>query len=95
MLTVEIAYAETEDVELIPLTVSAGTTVRDAINQSGICMLYPSINPDTVKTGIFGKLCQGDRVLEDGDRIELYRPLRADPKEARRRRAQRQKSSPK
>jgi len=91
MIKIELAYAPAQDVQLIALSVNEGTTVREAIDLSGLCHRYPDIDPDTAKTGIFGKLCTGDMVLNDGDRIEVYRPLLADPKEARRTRALRQK----
>jgi putative ubiquitin-RnfH superfamily antitoxin RatB of RatAB toxin-antitoxin module len=94
MIRIELAYAPTGEVELVSLTVSESTTVGEAIKQSGLCNRYPDLDLDTVKTGIFGKLCSLDTLLHEGDRIEIYRPLRADPKEARRTRALRQKRTP-
>ena len=87
LLGVEIAYALPETQQLIELQVAAGTTVRGAIENSGILRRFPGIDLSKQKIGIFGKVVKLDRVLQPGDRVEIYRPLIADPKEARRRRA--------
>jgi len=95
MINVELAYAPADEVELISLSVQEGVTIREAVEQSGICSRYPGIDLGAGRVGIYGKLCSVDQVLAEGDRIEIYRPLLADPKEARRKRASRQKSTPK
>ncbi len=64
------------------------TTIAAAIKLSGILEKHPEIDPEKTKVGIFGKLSKADTVLRDKDRIEIYRPLIADPKEVRRKRAE-------
>lgn len=87
LLDVEVVYALPETQQLIELKVAAGTTAREAIENSGILQHFPEIDLSKHKIGIFGKAVRLDRVLSPGDRVEIYRPLIADPKEARRRRA--------
>ena len=84
-IVVEVAYALPERQALLPLQVAKGTSAREAIEQSGILELFPDIDLDQHRIGVFGRLCTPDRVLESGDRVEIYRPLLADPKEVRRR----------
>jgi putative ubiquitin-RnfH superfamily antitoxin RatB of RatAB toxin-antitoxin module len=84
---VEVAYARPERQVIVPLEVEEGTTLREAVERSGILAQFPEINLDTQPVGIFGKATTLDRVLRARDRVEIYRPLIADPKEARRRRA--------
>ena len=67
----------------------AGATVLDAIRASGLRERYPQIDPDQNGAGIFGRLVPLDTPLKGGDRVELVRPLAADPKELRRRRLKR------
>lgn len=86
-LKVSVAYVGENDQVLRPIEVRIGTTVRQAIEQSGVLSRCPEIDLAVNQVGIFGKLAKLDRVLEDGDRVEIYRPLIADPKEARKRRA--------
>ena len=86
-IQVEVAYALTERQSLIVVEVATGSTLRDAIAQSGILDEYSEIDLKQNKTGIFGKTAPLDTVLEAGDRVEIYRPLIADPKERRRQRA--------
>lgn len=87
-LSVEIAYALPETQLLIELEVAAGATAREAIENSGILQRFPEIDLSRQKIGIFGKVVKPDCVLNSGDRVEIYRPLIADPKDARRRRAE-------
>ncbi|MBI5660489.1 MAG: RnfH family protein [Nitrosomonadales bacterium] len=84
---IEVVYALPREQALLELQVPPGTTVAEAIRVSGILQAHPDIDLARNKFGIFGKLTQADAVLRDRDRIEIYRPLRADPKEARRKRA--------
>ncbi|MGQ9658833.1 MAG: RnfH family protein [Thermochromatium sp.] len=86
-LRISIAYVGLQGQALRPLEVRTGTSVREAIEQSGLLAQFPEIDLERNKVGIFGRLVTLDQVLEDGDRIEIYRPLIADPKTARRRRA--------
>lgn len=86
-ISVEIVYALPDEQLLIKLEVAAGTTARQAIDRSGILRRFPQIDPVLQNIGIFGKTVRPDCVLRSGDRVEIYRPLIVDPKEARRRRA--------
>jgi putative ubiquitin-RnfH superfamily antitoxin RatB of RatAB toxin-antitoxin module len=85
-LSVEVCYAQSTAQTLIALTLPTGSTVRDALDASGIAVRHPEIDLATVKVGIFGKLKPLDAVLADHDRVEIYRPLIVDPKLARQRR---------
>ena len=87
LITVEVVYALPHVQTRIELMVRPETTVRQAIEQSGMSQRYPEINMTAGKVGIFGKLVGLDDVLREGDRLEIYRPLIADPKQRRRRRA--------
>lgn len=85
--TVEVAYARPEEQVLLSLQVDAGTTIKQAIERSGILQRFPEIELAQARVGIFGKLKKADQVLHAGDRVEIYRPLIADPKEVRKQRA--------
>jgi len=86
-INVEVAYAEPDKQLILPVNVDVGTTVGGAIVQSGIMMKFPDLDIENSKVGIFGKATQMTTVLQDADRVEIYRPLIADPKEVRRKRA--------
>ena len=86
-IMVEVAYALPAEQLIIPVRVPAGTTAEDAIKLSGIMQKFPDIDLATNKFGIFGKLTKPDTVLRELDRVEIYRPLIADPKEVRKQRA--------
>lgn len=86
MIRIEVAYALPDRQELLVLSIPAGSSVMDAVHLSGIIERYPEIDvAGRNKVGVFGKLCKPEQVLRDGDRVEIYRPLTADPKEVRRR----------
>ena len=85
--TVEVAYALPEEQAVIPLRVEPGTTVREAIHRSRILDRYPEIDLDSQQVGVFSKPVGLDTPLRPRDRVEIYRPLKVDPKEMRRRRA--------
>jgi putative ubiquitin-RnfH superfamily antitoxin RatB of RatAB toxin-antitoxin module len=85
-IRVEVAYATPTCQTLLELEVPAGVTVGEAIGLSGIEAAHPEIDISGAQVGIFGKVASRDVVLEEGDRVEIYRPLIADPKETRRRR---------
>lgn len=87
-MKVEVCYALPQKQELIALDVPDGCVVSEALSRSGLLGKYPEIDPLQGKFGIYGKLCRADAVLSEGDRIEIYRPLIADPKEVRRKRAE-------
>ena len=86
-IDVEVVYALRDVQECVRLRLEAGATARDAVNASGIPRRYPGIRVEADNLGVYGKLCDPDRVLQDGDRVEIYRPLITDPKQARLRRA--------
>jgi uncharacterized protein len=86
-IRVEVAYATPEEQALLTLEAEGGLSIRQAIERCGILRQFPEIDLRENKVGIFGKLASLDQALEDGDRAEIYRPLIADPKEARKRRA--------
>jgi putative ubiquitin-RnfH superfamily antitoxin RatB of RatAB toxin-antitoxin module len=86
-LKVAVAYVGPSDQFLRAFEVRPGTMAREAIEQSGVLSKCPEIDLTVNQVGIFGKVTKPDQVLADGDRIEIYRPLIADPKEARKRRA--------
>lgn len=87
-IRVEVIYALPGRHELVTLSVDEGTTVDQALAQSGLLDRFPEIAPGKDnKIGIYAKVVKGDTVLSDGDRIEIYRPLIADPKAVRRKRA--------
>lgn len=83
----EVAYARPDRQLILSVDVSAGATPIDAVRDSGILDEFPEIDPERAKMGIFGKLVRKDQPLQAGDRVEIYRPLVADPKEVRRQRA--------
>ncbi len=87
-INIEVVYALPHEQMLLRQQVPAGTTVAEAIQASGLLQKYPEIDPGSSKLGIFGKLTKPDTVLREKDRIEIYRPLIADPKEVRRKRAE-------
>lgn len=88
-IRVEVAYALPHQQKLIALEVDAGTTMYEAVLRSGILDVFPQIDPDQDKMGIFGKAVKSpkEHILNDGDRVEIYRPLKVDPKQARLNRA--------
>ncbi|PCM44575.1 RnfH family protein [Marinobacter sp. ANT_B65] len=86
---VEVAYARPDKQEIIPVQVPDGTTAVEAVKLSGIAEIFPEIDADSIDMGIFGKVIKkpAEHELRDGDRVELYRPLQIDPKQARLNRA--------
>lgn len=87
MLEIEIVYGLADRQVLKGMTVAEGITVREAALQSGLEVEFPELDLQQAPLGIFGKVVKSETVLRDGDRIEVYRPLLIDPKEARRKRA--------
>ena len=86
-IEVEVVYALADEQIVVPLRVSAGTSARDAVRLSGLGDRYPAIASGACALGIYGRIVKGDTVVAPGDRVEIYRELVADPKQARRRRA--------
>jgi putative ubiquitin-RnfH superfamily antitoxin RatB of RatAB toxin-antitoxin module len=89
-IAVEVVYAKTDIQVTRKLVLPAGSTVEAAIRRSGLLDAYPEIELKAAGQGIFGRTASLDTPLRDGDRVEIYRPLAADPTELRRRRAARQ-----
>ncbi|PSQ91107.1 MAG: RnfH family protein [Proteobacteria bacterium SW_6_67_9] len=82
-MRVEVAYARPDVQYLIAVELEAG----DAVRASGLMQRCPEIDPETSPLGVFSQPCAPDQPLRPGDRVEVYRPLQVDPKEARRLRA--------
>ena len=88
-INVEVCYALRERQEIVRLKLPAGSTVQRAVEASGLLQKHPEIDiAKTNKLGVFAKLVKADTVLRDRDRVEIYRPLIADPKDVRRKRAE-------
>lgn len=88
-IQVEVVYALRDQQVLTSVRVKSGSTVEQAIEAAGMLTAFPEIDLNSRnKVGIFGKLVKPDTVLRDKDRVEIYRPLIADPKEVRRKRAE-------
>ncbi|MCU7906431.1 MAG: RnfH family protein [Candidatus Thiodiazotropha sp. (ex Epidulcina cf. delphinae)] len=83
----EVAYGRMDEQALLVVDSASPLTARQVIETSGILQRFPEIDLDVNKIGIFGKAAKLDAVLVEGDRVEIYRPLVADPKEVRKRRA--------
>lgn len=90
-LSVEVAFALPERQSLLSLSVPLGVTVQQVIELSGILTSHPEIKLDVNKVGIWSRTVKLDELVKNGDRIEIYRPLIADPKDMRRRRAEKAK----
>jgi putative ubiquitin-RnfH superfamily antitoxin RatB of RatAB toxin-antitoxin module len=89
LIVVEVAYAKPEEQVIIALKVPRGSTVETAINASGLLTRFQEIDLSEAIVGIFGRVCKLDQTVRQADRIEIYRPLVHDPKDARRQRAAR------
>ncbi len=99
LITVEVAYALPDQQKIIELLVEPGTTAFQAAERSGIVKVFPEIDLENAKMGIFGQSLgtkglkpPREHELQPGDRVEIYRPLIADPKEVRRKRAEKKKA---
>lgn len=92
-IQVEVVYARADEQKVIVFSVRQGTTVLEAVRASGIVDYFPQIDLSTAKLGIFGKLVlnPAEQVVRAGERVEIYRPLIADPKEVRKLRAEQAK----
>lgn len=87
-MKIEVIYALPERQELVILDLPEGSTALQAVESSGLLQKYPDIEPGgRNKLGVFAKLVKADAVLRERDRVEIYRPLIADPKEVRRQKA--------
>lgn len=95
MKKIEVSYALPDKQRIIALEVEDGCTVFDAAVQSGIAHHFPELDLEQADMGVFGKVIPRPRetTLQEGDRVEIYRPLIADPKEARKARAAKKKAA--
>ncbi len=84
-MNVSVSYADQMQQLWLKLEVDEGTTVEEAIKQSGILQRVPTIDLELQKVGVFGKAVKLDKQLEDGERVEIYRPITADPETVERR----------
>ncbi|AMO58220.1 protein RnfH [Endozoicomonas montiporae] len=86
---VEVAYAKPHEQKILTIQVEEGTSLLEAVRQSGIQSFFPEIDVESSKLGLYGKAVPkpADQAVREGDRIEIYRALIADPKEVRKRRA--------
>ncbi|PSU12289.1 RnfH family protein [Photobacterium gaetbulicola] len=91
LIHVEVVYALPDVQKVIRVTVTPDMQVQQIIEQSGVLALYPEIDLKKNKVGIYSRNVKLDALVHDGDRIEIYRPLLADPKEIRRKRAEQAK----
>ena len=88
LIGIEVCYALPERQELVKLKLVANATVQHAVEGSGLMSKFPEITLVESKFGVYGRLVRLDSNLREGDRVEIYRPLIADPKEVRRKRAE-------
>lgn len=86
-MRVEIAYAEPNQQAILVVEVDAGATAEQAVRESDMLKRFPQIDPQQLKLGVFGKAVKNDHKLRAGDRVEIYRPLIADPKAVRKAKA--------
>ena len=87
LIEIEVAYATANQQTVLRLQIANNSTVEQAIIESGILQQWPEIDLQKNKVGIFGQLCELDKILNAGDRVEIYRPLQKDPMDARRQKA--------
>jgi putative ubiquitin-RnfH superfamily antitoxin RatB of RatAB toxin-antitoxin module len=86
-IRIEVAYAKADEQMIIPLEVSQGTDIKQAIDISNILHFFPEIDLTQTKVGIFSKICTLNTLLREGDRVEIYRTLIANPQKIRQQRA--------
>ena len=84
---VEVVFATSDQQSIIPVKLEQGASVQQAIEESGMLNQFPEIDLIQLKVGIFGKVCDLEKTVEQGDRVEIYRPLLQNPMDARRNRA--------
>ena len=93
LIEIEVAYALPDKQLLEYLKVPCGTTVAQALQLSGICKKFPEIQLESKNMGVFGKLVKPETILQNHDRVEIYRPIIVDPKEKRRKRVEKVNTS--
>jgi putative ubiquitin-RnfH superfamily antitoxin RatB of RatAB toxin-antitoxin module len=87
-IAVEVVFGRPEAQTLVALSLQQGATVASAIARSGLAETYPDESFADLPAGIWGRVVERERILKDGDRVEIYRPLQLEPRESRRRLAQ-------
>lgn len=87
LIEIEVAYAKPEEQVIITINVPQETTIEQAVELSGLLARFPEIGRSEIKAGVFGVVRKPGQAVKQGDRVEIYRPLIHDPKEARRQRA--------
>lgn len=85
VIQVEVVFALADKQRLAAVTLPRGATVADAVAESALSRSFPDENLDVLQVGVWGRVVSRDHVLSDGDRVEIYRALELDPREARRR----------
>lgn len=90
-MRIEVVYAQPLEQDCAAVDLPAGATVAEAIACSGVLLRHPEIDLKSTRVGIWGRWCTLATTVRDGDRVEVYRPLQADPKEVRRQRAGRRR----
>lgn len=88
-LRVEVVYAFAQTQDLVALELAQGAVAREAVEASGLLVRHAELDAARLRLGVFGRLIRPEQLLEDGDRVEILRPLAMDPREARRLRARR------
>lgn len=83
-INIEAVFALSDRQELVPLVLDAGATVADALHASGFKQAFPDADFENLQCGIWGRIVSQNQLLQDGDRVEIYRALERDPREARR-----------
>ena len=86
-MDIEVVYARADGADCVRLDLPRGATALNAVRASGLLERHPEIAQHPLKLGVYGRAVRPDALLAEGDRVEIYRPLAMDPKEARRRRA--------
>ncbi|MDY6955589.1 MAG: RnfH family protein [Pseudomonadota bacterium] len=94
-ITVTVVYARPDQVWRVAVELPAGSRVRDALRASGLAECIGEVDLLAAPVGVFGEACERDRLLRAGDRVEIYRALPVDPKQARRRRAEQARAAAK
>ena len=89
-INIQICFAIGADVQMLELEIAPNLTIQNVLDDSNISQQLPSLSRESMKLGIFGKIKSMDTELRDGDRLEIYQPLLAQPMESRRRRAKKQ-----
>lgn len=87
LIEIEVVYAKPDEQAILTVQLTEGSTVKDAVEQSGFVKRFPELALTELTVGIFSTVCKLDHPVRKGDRVEIYRRLIHDPKEARRQRA--------